>query len=167
LSSVQEVQVRTSVQNRTSATLTTRAVAGTLGLSILNVEVLTVVIHYYLYRIACQSSLYAGSTSAIFSILQAFGVTSAIAPPVGLALGGAFPILGVRAMGYWLHQHSYGGDDDEGAVTMNIEVITKQVSILCNPFSFTFLIYPICCVAVVDFQRVQSLPKIEWRASTS
>lgn len=62
----------------------------------MDVELLTVAIHYsYTGSLAAliQSSVYAGYTGGIFSILQSFGATAAVAPAGALALGGVF--LGV------------------------------------------------------------------------
>ena len=81
-------------------------------------------------------------------MLQAFGATSAIAPPVALALGGALLILGVGAVGYWLYQHRFGGDDDEldsdddeHPPKENDQAVIKHVSVSCTfHFPLTLLI---------------------------
>ena len=93
---------------------TTGVVGGALSLQKSNVEVLTITLHYsYTGSLAAliQSSVYGGSASGVFSMLQSFGATSAIAPPVALALGGAFLILGAGAVGYWFWQRRFGGSD--------------------------------------------------------
>ena len=121
-----------------------------------------------------QSSAYAGSTGGIFSALQSFGATAAVAPPVALALGGTLLIVGAAAGGYWLYQRrqrrldaeaqAAGGDDDsdddDEHPPKEIQPLIKRVSV-SERFPFILLIYsiPVSAYAVQHFRHISPLFK--------
>ncbi|KAF8956010.1 hypothetical protein BDZ97DRAFT_1925935 [Flammula alnicola] len=61
-----------------------------------------------------QSAVYAGSTSGVFSALQSFGATAAVAPPVALALAGISLGIGAGFLGYWLDNRIEDGPSRSG-----------------------------------------------------
>ena len=72
----------------------------------------------------------------MFSALQSFGATAAVAPPVALALGGTFLVIGIGAVGYWWYtrrQHPRdrgdSDDDDDKHPPQENQPLIKRVSV--------------------------------------
>jgi hypothetical protein len=98
-------------------------------------------------------------------MLQSFGATAVVAPPVALALGGTFLVVGAGAAGYWLYQRQRrlaaeaadndddSDDDDESPPTPPKEnqPLVKRVSLSWIFFPLPLLIYPIVVNAVQHF----------------
>lgn len=60
-----------------------------------------------------QSHFYGALTRGVFSSLQAFGATAAIASPAVLVLGGILLGTGAGLFGWWLYKKWRGGGDDD------------------------------------------------------
>ncbi|PPQ64822.1 hypothetical protein CVT26_002654 [Gymnopilus dilepis] len=68
-----------------------------------------------------QSIFYGGATGGIFSALQSFGATAAIASPVVLAIGGTGLAIGAGCLLWSWWKRRGGNDGGEGAVAVAIK----------------------------------------------
>ncbi|KIM36474.1 hypothetical protein M413DRAFT_449173 [Hebeloma cylindrosporum] len=97
---------------------------------------------------ALQGLFYGGNTGGLFSVLQAFGATGAVAPPVALALGVTSLAVGAGALGYWWYKRGQRlaaeaqaardghSDDDEEEEEEERRAKSQQVIKRSTPFNF-------------------------------